>query len=190
MADTRRALDALEASQADPDLVKTLLAARSDAEAAIAYAVLRESLPSRSLVMLANLRELIAELPDVPFVTGERLDLLATAGGFEHTGHSYRRLFESDHGYFGLEFIGGGTLCEGIVVHTVSSRFYLHGDERSVIDDAMLNVLMSHHILLDAVLEGLQLLGTPLEPRIYVTPDDFAAEHAAAAAGEAFSDLF
>lgn len=190
MADTQRALAALDATQADLELVETLLTARSDAEAVLAYSLLRSSFDDRPLVMLANLREVISELPDPPFVTGTGLDALESAADYESTGHSYRRLFESDHGMFGLQFVGGGTLCEGIVIHTATSRLNLHGDERTSVDHAMLQVLVHHGVLLDALLEGLQILGYPLDPKIYVSADDFVKEHGAAAAGQAFGELF
>lgn len=190
MADTQRALETLEATQADLELVETLLTARSDAEAALAYSLLKSSFSDRALIMLANVREVISELPDPPFVTGTGLDALEHAAEYEPTGHSYRRLFESDHGMFGIEFIGGGTLCEGIVIHTASSRLNLHGDERTVVDHTMLQVLVHHGVLLDALLEALQILGYPLDPEIYVSADDFMKEHGAAAAGHAFGELF
>lgn len=190
MTDTRRALHTIETTSGDLELVRTLLVARSAAEALYAYTALSERLPARALVMLANLREVVALLPDPPFIAGTGLDVLETAAGFEHTGHSYRRLFESEHGMFGLEFVGGGTLCEGILVHTQGSRFCLRGDEESVVDEALFNVFVSHEILLDAILEALQNLGYVLEPPIYVSITDFVEEHSAKAAVEDISSLF
>lgn len=189
MADTRRALEQIP-RDLDFDLVEALLTSRSDAEAVLAYGVLREALTDRALVMLANLREIIALLPDGPFRAGHGLDTLEEAGDYEPTGRSYRRLFESEHGIFGLEFVGEGTLCEAIVVHTAGSRFALHGSVDSAIDHEMMLVFVNHEILLDAILEGLQLLGHVLEPPIYVSVDDFPAEHGAAAAARALDELF
>ncbi len=188
MPDTRRAIEQIP-EDLDFELVETLLTSRSDAEAVLAYGVLRSLLPERALVMLANLREVIALLPEEPFLTGNALEVLEAAG-YEATGRSYRRLFESDHGVFGLEFVGEGTLCEAIVVHTTACRFALHGDVDSMIDHDMLLVFVSHRVLLDAILEGLQYLGHVLEPPIYVSVDDFPAEHGAAAAARALDDLF
>lgn len=190
MADTKRAMHEIDVDSVDLDLVETLLLSRSASDAVLAYSALRTVLPSRTLVMLANLREVIAALPETPFLAGTGLDMLVTAGGYEHTGRSYRRLFEDGDSVFGLEFLGGGTFCDGIVVHTSSSRFVLHGDPASVLDHEVLKVFVRHDTLLDRVLEALQLLGYVFEPPIYVTPDDFIAEHGAAAAGKAFNDLF
>lgn len=190
MSDTCRAMDMLAATKADMDVVGVLLGASSDAEAAIAFMLLRQTFPEKALVLLANLREIIRELPETPFLTGAGLEMLTSVREYEHTDRSYRRLFESEHGIYGLEFIGQGKLCEAIVAHTATSRFVLVGDEEPVVDPVVLNVLVNHPHLLDEVLESLQLLGWPLEPKIYLTCDDFLAEHAAAAASEAFGELF
>jgi hypothetical protein len=190
VADTKRVLRNLEPSENDLDLVEMLLTSRSDAEAVMAYSLLRQTLPDQALIALANLREIIAELPESPFCSGTGMEVLESVGGYEATGHSYRRMFEGDHGVFGIEFIGEGTRCDGIAIHTESSRFYLRGDERSRVDHLMLEVIVFYPELLDSILEGLQLLGVVLEPFIYLTTSDFPAEHAASAAGQAAHDLF
>lgn len=190
MPDTQRAMHEIDIESVDVDLVEALLLARPDSEAVIAYSALRGVLPARTLVMLANLREVIAALPDAPFLAGTGLDTLARVCGFEFTGHSYRRLFESDLGLYGLEFMGDGTFCDGVVLHTSGSRFALHGDPASVLDHEILEVFVRHATVLDNVLEALQALGYVFEPPIYVTPDDFVAEHGAKAAGQMFNDLF
>jgi hypothetical protein len=177
VAHTQRALEQLEAERADLDLVETLLASRSESEALLAYASLRGSMRDRSLVMLANIREVIREIPSAPFQTGTGMDSLLTAD-YEFTGHSYRSLFESDHGLFGLEFVGGGTLCEAIIVHTLTSRYALHGTSESSLTPEILAVMVNHNRLLDELLEGLQALGIPLDPAIYVEAEDFPREHA------------
>ena len=58
------------------------------------------------------------------------------------------------------------------------------------LDPEMITLFVRHRILLDALLEALELLGLPLCPPIYVSVDDFLAEHGAAAVTEAFSELF
>lgn len=190
MPDTQRALHEIDIESVDLDLVETLLLSRSDSDAVIAYSALRGVLPARTLVMLANLREVIAALPDAPFLAGTGLDTLAAVCDYEPTEHSYRKVFESECGFYGLEFLGEGTYCDGIVLRTATSRFVLHGDQSSVLDNGVLEVFVTHETVLDAVLESLQALGYVFEPPIYVTPDDFLAEHGAKAAGEVFGDLF
>lgn len=190
MPDTRRAMRALTASTADPELVAALLSAVSGADAVVSFSLLRGTIPDDDLIMLANIRELLFELPEAPFRVGEDLELLARAGGYEDTGRSYRRLFESGHGVFGLEFVGRDKQCEGIFVHTPAWRMQLEPAGKYRLDSEMITLFVCHRIVLDALLEALELLGLPLSPSIYVTVDDFLAEHGAAAASETFGALF
>lgn len=190
MAETHKAMHGLDDLSVDLELVETLLTSRSVADAVFAYTMLCQSLPDRGPIMLANLREIISLLPEASFATGTGMDALESACGYESTPRSYRRLYYDEHGTFGLEFVGGGTLCEGIVVHTESSRFSIHGDEQATLTHDMLKVLITHESLLDSILEALQTLGLALDPPIYVTADDFIEEHRASAAKEALGGLF
>jgi hypothetical protein len=183
-------MHAITASNADPVLTAALLSASSDAEAVYAFSLLRDTVPDEHLLMLANLRELLSELPNPPFRVGEDLDLLERAGGYEDTGRSYRRRFDSTTGVFGLEFLGRTKSCEGVVVHTPSSRQMLRGSEGYRLDAELIGLFVSERILLDALLEALGLLGLPMSPAIYMTPDDFLVEHGAEAAAKAFDELF
>lgn len=190
MAHTQSVIGRIEISSDDLEVVDALLTSRMVSEAICAYQVLSDIVDPHAMVALANLRGIIAQLPDPPFTAGTGMDILATAGGYEYTGHSYRRLFDGARDVFGLEFVGGGTRCDAVVVHTAERRYFLHGDIEHTLDHAMLAALVSHDGLLDAILEGLQLLGQELDPLIYLTANDFPEENAVAAACEMFSALF
>lgn len=190
MADTRRAMRSITALNADPELVAALLSAVSGADAAVSFSLLRGTIPDDEIIMLANIREVLFELPEAPFRVGEDLDMLARAGDYEDTGHSYRRVFESSIGVFGLEFMGRGRQCDGIFVHTPAHRMHLAPAGQYRLDPEMIALFVRHRIVLDALLEALELLGLALSPMIYVTVDDFLAENGAAAASEAFDELF
>jgi len=183
-------MQSIENSNADPELVTSLLSSRSDTEAVVAFTLLRGTISERGLLMIANLRELLEVLPIGPFRTGESLEILERAGGYENTGRSYRRVFDSSQGVFGVEFLGTANDCGGVLIHTLAGRRAFGGSDTATIDEALLALLVDHGILLDALLEALELLGSPLDPTIYVTADDFLAEHGAAAAREAFDELF
>lgn len=189
MSSTRRAMHVLEEEPIDLDLASTLVSAESDSDAAIAFSLLRGTTHDRHLVMLANLRALLLEMPACPFSVACDLNVLSRACGYEETGRSYRRRFESCHGAFGLEFIGSGKTCEAIVVHTPASRFELYGDGSHELDAETLAIFARHSILLDAAIEALLQLGWPLDPKIYLCADDFVTE-TAAAAGQAVLELF
>jgi hypothetical protein len=190
MADTRRAMHAITVSAADPALTAALLSAESDTEAVYAFSLLRGTIPDEHLLMLANLRELLSELPELPSWVGEDLDLLARIGGYEDTGRSYRKRFDSVTGVFGLEFLGRAKLCEGIIIHMPSGRYLLCSTKGYRLDIEVISLFVAERILLDALLEALGLLGFAMSPVIYVTVDDFLTEHGAAAAAEAFGELF
>jgi hypothetical protein len=183
-------MQTIESAHADSELVASLLAAKSDAEAAVAFALLRDMLSDRELLEIANLRELLNELPTGSFRTGESLEILERGAGYEFTGRSYRRVFDGSQGVFGVEFLGQVRDCEGIVVHTPQGRRALSPAGETRIDESLLPLLVGHRILLDAILEALGLLGSPLDPTIYVTVDDFVAEHCGGTMREAIGDLF
>ena len=189
MADTRRVMHVLEGSGADAGLVSSLLVAKSESEAAIAFTLLRGTVDDRELLLLVNLREVLAELPPAPFRSGEELQVLARAGGYEDTGRSYRRLFETSAGVFGVEFVGRGHECSQIAIHTPEARRSLWTDDGDL-DWRMLSLFVQHGILLDAVLEALGLLGWPMEPTIYLTADDYLDDHGAAMASKVIDELF
>jgi len=189
MADTRRAMRVLEDPRVDADVVRSLLVSPSEAEATISFTLLRGTVDDADLLMLVNLREVLAELPAVPLRTGEGLEILAQAGGYEDAGRSYRRLFETSAGVFGIEFVGRAHECTGIAIHTPDARRLLRGAD-GALDRDMLELFVRHGILLDAVLEALALLGVPLEQTIYLTLDDFIADHGAGAARDTMEELF
>ena len=190
MPDTRRVMQTIESSGADPELVTSFLTSRSDSEAVVAFTLLRGTIPESELLMIANLRGVMQVLPSGPFRTGESLEMLERAGGYEDTGRSYRRAFDSSQGVFGVEFLGTANDCGGVLIHTPAGRRSLSGGEAATVDEVLVPLLVDHGVVLDAVLEALELLGSPLDATIYVTPDDFLAEHGAAAACEAFNELF
>ncbi len=168
----------LEDSGADADLARQLLTSDSGAEASIAFTLLTGVVDDADLMMLANLRAVLAELPPTPFRSGEPLEMLSRAGRYEDTGRSYRRLFETSASVFGVEFVGRGHECVDIAVHTPEARRSLRV-ESGEFDSHMVAIFVENSILLDAVLEALELLGWPMEPAIYLSADDFLADYGA-----------
>jgi hypothetical protein len=189
MANTRKAMRTIETIDVDPELLASVLISRSESEATVATTLLRYSLPDPELLQIVNLRELLRVLPTAPFRAGEGLEILERAAGYEDTGRSYRRSFDSAQGVFGVEFLGEGHACRGVVIHTPNGRHKLQGGRRTSVSEELLPVLIAHAIVLDAILEALELLGTPLDPTIYLAVDDFLAEHDRAMRS-AFEDLF
>jgi hypothetical protein len=190
MATTRKVMRTIESAEADSELLASLLSARSDSEVAVAFTLLRYSLSDAELLQMVNLREILRVLPTEPFRTGQGMEILERGASYESTGRSYRHSFESSQGVFGVEFLGGGHFCQGIVIHTPTHRWPVAGDGHSTLSEALIPLLVEHGILLDAILEALELLGMPLSPTIYVSADDFIAERGSAAARETLDGLF
>lgn len=189
MASTRHAMHALEDERVDYGLASTLVSASSESDALIAFSLLRGAISDRHLVMLVNLRELLLEMPTCPFSTPCDLEILARACGYEDTGRSYRRGFESNHGVFGLEFVGRLRTCEAILVHTPLSRFDLYKNGDHELDAETLTIFAHHATLIDAAIEALQQMGLSLDPKFYLSAEDFLREHQDAA-GCVVRDLF
>jgi len=180
----------LEDERIDLDLASTLVSAQADSDAVYAFTLLRGTASDAHLVMLANLRELLLVMPDGPFRIACDLDVLLRACAYEDTGRSYRRRFESDHGVFGLEFVGRGNFCEAVLIHTPASRFELCGHGYHELNAETLAIFANHAILLDAAIDALAELGWALDAKIFLSVDDFYAEYAAEAAAHAVQELF
>lgn len=180
----------LEDERIDLELASTLVSAHADADALYAFSLLRGATSDAHLLMLANLRELLLVMPDGAFRTACDLDVLSRGCDYEDTGRSYRRRFESDHGVFGIEFVGRGNYCEAVLVHTPASRFEFCGHGYHELAAETLTVFANHAILLDAVIDALEQLGWALDPKIFLSVEDFYAEYSADAAAHAVRELF
>ena len=179
----------IEVTENDRQLVAEVLCACDDTDAAFALTLLNDSLPERALLALANLRSAVRQLPDPPFLTELPLGTLVSHG-YEHTGRSYRMLFESDHGVFGVEFVGDGRVVEAVLVHTANSRCKLGSLEAAGVEGDVVQVLLNHPSLSAHLGEALEALGRPVERHEYRSSAEFLGEHAAGTAGRCVGELF
>ncbi|MDP2183027.1 MAG: hypothetical protein Q8K99_10725 [Actinomycetota bacterium] len=166
----------------DAELVRVLLSARSSTEANLAFILLRESMPEEPVVLLANLREMLSELPSPPFAAGTELSILERVLDYEHTGHSYRCEFESGKGFFGLEFVGDGNRVDAVVLHAPGYRTELHGRDEDMLDRGALDLLLKHDALADRLIEALHTLGLSFSPKFYLNACDYVLENGASIA--------
>lgn len=191
MPRTSRVFDMIERLPVEMEYVESLLNSRSEVEATCAYSHLRAVLTEPEVVALANLREVLAEIPETPFMTAEPLDVLVEKCGFERSERSYRRLYDTGLGVFGIEFRGDHSLCERIVVHTADGACVTTGgDVDCIVDPCVLHAAFTHHALIDEIVGALNMLGVGPEPRVYLVAEDFSAAHAAGAATEMLGGLF
>lgn len=169
-------------SGTDAELVRILLSARSTAEANLAFIILRGSMPEEPVILIANLREMLSELPYPPFAAGAELSILERVLGYEATAHSYRREFESENGFFGLEFVGDGNRVDAIVLHAPGYRVELHSQDEEILDRGALDLLLKHDALTNRLVEALHTLGVSFSPKFYLSASDYVVENGASLA--------
>lgn len=180
----------LAASEADVDLLAEFISTRSEVNAELAFGMLGAVLGPSELLALANLRELVQDLPETPAHTGSELSILGRSLGYDFTGYSYRLTFDREIGHvFGIELVGEGNTLELVVLHTFGSRYPLHGGPENAVDPELVGVFLEHPAMLERLLEAFDALGLPISPRFYLRPEDFGIENAGAAA-EGLRELF
>jgi len=190
MSAVSRDVALLAASEADHDLIAEFLSARSEMNAELAFGMLGAVLTSSELLALANLRELVQDLPQTPVHTGAEIAMLGRALGYDYTGYSYRLRFDREPSHvFGMEMVGQGNTLELIVLHTFGSRYPLHGTDDYAVDPDLVGVFLEHPMMLDRLLEAFDVLGLAMSPLFYLSPEDFRMENAGAAASN-LSDQF
>lgn len=175
--------------ESDRALVADTLSASDDASATLALHLLRGALSERSLVVLANLREVLRVLPGIPFFTLRPLSCLESLG-YEATPRSYRQIFDTEASLFGIELVGQGQVVEALVIHTSDGRHTLGTPPDPIVDDEVARVMICDPGLALRLLEALEELGLGVEPHPYAQLDEYLSVHGAQAAGLAFGELF
>lgn len=177
---TRRIVSEMAAhtAGANGELVRVLLNARSRTEASLALSILRSDLPERDIVHLANIRELIAELPLPPFSTPWELLMLRRILGYESSTDGVRMAFDCDGGVFGIEFLGEGKRVDRIILLTVAGRVELSRSDEEIINSDAVELLFAYEELADRLVEALLVLGITFSPRFYMSVNDYFFENA------------
>lgn len=160
------------------ELLRVLLNATSAAEANLALEVLREHVPEKSLVAACNLREVLRALPTSPFTMRTDEDTLAKAAGLERRVAAMGKVLDD-----GIELVvtnAGNLVLDIIIKHRGEKYFW---NPVPVIDDyvnpAVLDLIITSDHLLDAVVELTQCMGMVLNPKFYLSVDDWHMEYAA-----------
>lgn len=162
------------------DLVKVIVNSRSNAEATLAATILRHRIPDLELVMLFNLRELMSELPSEPFRVPHELDVLGRILGYEPTGTSWCKVFETQGSRTVLEFAGNGNRIASIWMHHGRLKAALAGADTDFIGGRAIEVFVSNAGLGEGLVEALRTLGHDLAPRFYFSVEDYMVENAVA----------
>ncbi len=177
---TRRIVSemAVHAAGDSGELVRVLLNSRSRAEANLAVTLLGDHLPERDIVHIANIRELIAELPIPPFAVPWELGMLRRILGYESSTDGVRMAFDCDGGVFGIEFLGEGNSVQRIALLTVAGRVELASADQEILNPKAVELLFIYEELADRLVEALTVLGLTLSPRFYMSVKDYVYENA------------
>jgi len=170
------------------ELVRSTLNSTSPAEVNLALGILSNDIRDRDLVTLVNLREVLAELPSTPMPMPMDFASLAGIAGYETDGAVASRCYDDEAAApFDLVLLGEGNLCYDLVVRVDGASVYWteHADSPHLIHPEALELVLARETLLQRVVELVDAMGLPVNPRFYLSLEDFRLEHVE----DAFDDL-
>ncbi len=161
------------------EMMAVFLSARSVAEADLALCALKIDLSERTLVALANLREVLGGLPVPPCAMRVDAAQVAQISGYRKEGTSYRKDIGADGASVFL--LAEGNLLFDIVLGEGDERVFLvppaSGDDR--VNPRAVDLLMKADGLLEEVIDLTVHMGLVFNPRFYLSLEDWHLEHAA-----------
>lgn len=171
----------------EADMLKIVLNSTSNAEANFAIDVLKDRIPSRSLVTACNLREAIKDLPRCPIAMAVDFEQLERIWEMERVENSLCRSFDDPGGAYDIVLLGQGNLCYDIAIRTQATTvLWLALDPgEDLISHKAMDLVMSHETLLRNVVDLEQAMGLPFNPTFYFSLEDWHLEYA----GTIFSEL-
>lgn len=159
------------------DLLRVLLNATSAAEANLALEVLRPLAPESVLVCACNLREVLAALPSSPFSMRVDEETLArTAGLTRHIAAMSKRLDDGTE----LVVTTAGNLVLDVIVRSDFEKYFWNpipvGDD--FVSPPVLDLVIESPCLLDAAIDLAKAMGIVLNPKFYLSIEDWGLEYA------------
>lgn len=160
------------------DLFRVLLNATSAAEANLALEVLKPLVPERSLTCSCNLREVISALPSSPFSMRVDEETLARTAGLDRHVAAMSKVLDD-----GTELVvtTAGNLVLDIIVKYDGEKYFWNpipvGDD--FVSGPVLDRLVESPCLLDAVIDLAKCMGVVLNPKFYLSIEDWSLEYAA-----------
>ncbi len=160
------------------DMLRVILNATSAAEANLALEVLRPSVPEKALVCACNLREVLCALPSAPFAMRVDEATLEKAAGLERHVATLEKTLEDGTGL--VVTTAGNLVLDIIVRHDGEKLFW---NPVPVTDDyvntGVLDLIVRSDHLLEAVIDLTQCMGIVLNPKFYLSLEDWRMEYAA-----------
>lgn len=161
------------------DMMRLFLSAASMAEADLALATLRDEFPERTLVSLANLREVIADLPVPPCSMRTEMRALAQVAGYERQRNSYFKRVGPDG--CRVYVLAEGNLLFDIVLGDGDERVFIvpQGSGEDRVNPRAVDLLMERPGVLEELVALTVHMGIVFNPTFYLSLEDWHLEHAA-----------
>ena len=170
------------------DLFRVLLNATSAAEANLALQVLTPLVPEKTLVTACNLREVLRAMPESPFTMRVDEETLMRAAGLKKQLAAYSKVLPD-----GLELAvtTAGNLVLDVIIKDGDTKYFW--TPVPVLDDfvnpEVVDLVVESDTLLDAVFDLVKYMGVVVNPKFYLSLDDFTLEYASDTLAD-LGDLF
>lgn len=163
----------------DPDLHRVALNAASWVEANLAVELLAESVPEKTLVTVANLREALKELPRCPMPMPLDLESLAGVWELEREGAAWVRRFADEADGHEVLLLGDGNLCYDIVVRAGGRTvMWMPNNHDDYLNPDVIDLVVERPTLLANIVDLHQAMGLPFNPMFYLSLEDWRQEYA------------
>lgn len=170
-------------TQETRELLGVLVNAISPAEATLALSVLRDKVPEKSLVTACNLREILGALPASPFAMRVDEETLVRSAGLTKDIAAYSKTLPDD---IELAVTTAGNLVLDVIVKANGEKYYWSPIpvEHEFVNPKLLDLIFESDHLIDAVLDLAKCMGVVVNPKFYLSIEDFRLEHAASIISE------
>ncbi|MRS11903.1 MAG: hypothetical protein EG823_02375 [Actinobacteria bacterium] len=172
--------------QTDSDLTRVLLNATSWFEASLAVGLLAESMPARSIVGFANVREAIKELPRCPMPMHVDLESLARIWNLEREDMAWSRSFDGPAGDYSIALLGEGNFLYDVVIRAGGRTLMLMPGNRAedFINPEVIDLVMEYPEILGSLVDLTTAMSLPFYPMFYMSLEDWQQEYATAVFNE------
>lgn len=175
-------MDLFRALMKDVSLLRVILNSTSWVEANLAIQLLSKTIPEKTLVAAANLRETIKDLPRHPISMAVDFEMLSRVWELESAGGSFRRKIEEAAGDYEVILLGDGNLCYDIAVKTEERTLMWmpNQPEADFLNPDVVDLLLERGTLLPSIVDLVTAMGLPVNPIFYLSLEDWHQEYAQA----------
>ncbi|TDB39525.1 MAG: hypothetical protein D9V44_00710 [Actinobacteria bacterium] len=163
---------------AEEDLVRIVVNARSRVEANLALGMLRESVSERVLVAALNLREVLDSLPGYPCSMAIDETTLSRVAGLTKDRSAWTKPLDDDPDIT-LSVSTAGNFCFDLAVGIDGRSIFWTppSAEEDFVHPELLDACLDRPALLPAVIALTEDMGLVFNPRFYMSVDDWNLDH-------------